>query len=494
MSSTNGRPKVLAIGLDAAEPTLIRKLMDAGQMPAIASLERDGQWLHLKAPAYIGSGSVWPTFITGKSPLHHGLYSEWIWRPDRMELERYHGRDLLPFWKEIDQQGFSVGVLDVPFATPIGLKSGFEVAEWWAHDSVLAETQFGPAAISIVLKEALPHPLTLKRQNAVKPDDAVGLQQLRADCAEGASRRAKLAENLIEQSNPSLALIVFPETHHAGHQMWHTAASDHHLYKGKDLYSSGSLLAEIYREIDTQIGNLVAKVQPETVLIFALHGMKAAAGSPAFLPSLLCARGFSQLLNWRSQTWSERRASFLAGLKRKAPLGLRKLYYRVAPPIAVQQVARPTMLPVYDWKKTRAFSLPTDQYGWIRINLEGREAKGCVSIDRYEETRAELAAMLRELRNSEGELLVRELVFTAGAEIAVEHRLPDIVVHWHDAAFVPNLRIAGTNILAQPVGIKTGQHALDGFCVINRKEKLNPENSLLAEDLGQLLTKLATAL
>jgi len=152
------------------------------------------------------------------------------------------------------------------------------------------------------------------------------------------------------------------------------------------------------------------------------------------------------------------------------------------------------MLPVYDWRKTRAFSLPTDQYGWIRINLEGREAKGCVSIDRYEETRAELAAMLRELRNSEGELLVRELVFTAGAEIAVEHRLPDIVVHWHDAAFVPNLRIAGTNILAQPVGIKTGQHALDGFCVINRKDRLNPENSLLAEDLGQLLTELATAL
>jgi hypothetical protein len=219
--------------------------------------------------------------------------------------------------------------------------------------------------------------------------------------------------------------------------------------------------------------------------------MKAALGSPAFLSGLLCARGFSHLLNWRSQSWAERRTSLLAGLKKKAPLSLRKFYYRVAPPAAIQQVARPTMLPVYDWRKTRAFSLPTDQYGWIRINLKGREAKGCVSIDRYMETRAELETMLRELKNLDGELLVRDLVFTTSEQTALEHQLPDIVVHWNDAAFVPDLRIAGTNILAQPVGIKTGQHALNGFCVIDSKQKLNSEHPLLAEDMGRLLAQLA---
>jgi len=148
------------------------------------------------------------------------------------------------------------------------------------------------------------------------------------------------------------------------------------------------------------------------------------------------------------------------------------------------------MLPVYDWARTRAFSLPTDQYGWIRINLEGREAKGCVSIDRYEETLAELEAMLRELKDINGLMLVRDLVFTASSETALEHRLPDIVVHWNDAAFVPGLRIAGTNIVAQPVGIKTGQHALDGFCVIRSKQNLNSGEPLLAEEMGHLLAQL----
>src|SRR5678815_2003607 len=184
-------------------------------------------------------------------------------------------------------------------------------------------------------------------------------------------------------------------------------------YKTREVDSSGSLLADVYREIDLQIGKLIERTGPETVMVFALHGMKAAMGSPAFLAALLCAQGFSSLLDWQSQSWAERQTSLLAGLKKKAPLSLRKLYYRVAPPAAIQQVARPTMLPVYDWARTRAFSLPTDQYGWIRINLQGREEKGSVSIDRYEETRAELETMLRDLKDINGQLLVRDLVFTA---------------------------------------------------------------------------------
>jgi len=98
--------------------------------------------------------------------------------------------------------------------------------------------------------------------------------------------------------------------------------------------------------------------------------------------------------------------------------------------------------------------------------------------------------MLRDLKDGKGRLLVRDIVLTASKETALGHRLPDIVVHWNDAAFLPGLRIAGTNIVAQPVGIKTGQHALDGFCLINRKDTLNPENSLLAEEMGQFISQL----
>ena len=104
---------------------------------------------------------------------------------------------------------------------------------------------------------------------------------------------------------------------------------------------------------------------------------------------------------------------------------------------------------------------------------------------------AELEGIFRELTDVNGQMLVRDLVFTATKETALDNRLPNIVVYWHDAAFVPALRVAGTNIVAQPVAIKAGQHALDGFCLINSKQKLNTDEPILAEEMGHLLARLA---
>ena len=61
---------------------------------------------------------------------------------------------------------------------------------------------------------------------------------------------------------------------------------------------------------------------------------------------------------------------------------------------------------------------------------------------------AELEGIFRELTDVNGQMLVRDLVFTATKETALDNRLPNIVVYWHDAAFVPGLRVAGTNTVA----------------------------------------------
>ena len=485
MSSPNTL-KVLAIGLDAAEPELIQKLIDKGSMPCLASLRAEGRWLELKAPAYIGSGSVWPTFVTGTPPTNHGLYSEWIWRPEKMALERYHGRDLVPFWKQLDEQGITVGVLDVPFVRPVGLTKGFEVCEWWAHDIILDSVQCNPQHVEAILKENPPHPLSFKRQNSVTPDDAEALRQLTADSTEGIRNRGLLAQRLIDESHPDLALIIFPETHHAGHQMWHTAAPGNDLYHEQGLFADESLLESVYQAVDQQIARLVARAGSETtVMVFALHGMKAGYGFPGFLAQLLCELGISRMRNWSSHSWSERLKSLFAAAKMRTPKSVRSLYYKIAPPSVLQRVAQPTMLPVYDWNNTRAFSLPTDQFGWIRINLKGREAGGTVPLDRYAETIDELESMLRNLRDQKGTPLVQDIIRTAAnKDEALQNKIPDLVVHWHDAAFARDLSIAGANFEAGPVGIRTGQHALDGFCLIKGSADLNGRTSILAEEMG----------
>lgn len=480
---------VLAIGIDAAESTLVRRLLEQNELPALRSLLGEGKWLDLCSPALIGSGTVWPTFLTGEEPTAHGIYSEWKWLPEKMNLRRYEGRHLVPFWQSLAQRGVSVGVFDVPFAPPVGITRGFEVCEWWAHDSTAAGFRVGPDAIRSLVRESPPHPLYANR--FVTTNSKHKTEELAGACCAGARLRGLLARRLIAQTNPQLSLVVFPEIHHAGHQLWHTIASDHPIYDG--LERNGALrrplLKDVYRAIDEQIGELIRSSNVETVIVFALHGMRPAWGFPAFLGPLLCERGFSRFAEWDSQSWTNRAVSVFGAIKRNTPARLKTLYYQMTPATATYKLARPTMLPAYDWRNTRAFSLPTDQYGWIRINLIGREAEGVVPDGEYEELCSELIEMLSTLTSEDGELLVENVSRTASeAETARRNPLPDLVVHWRDAAFVRSLKIKGSNVPAEMVSKKsTGQHASPGFCIYRGENDAGLDGVVAAKDLWRLI-------
>jgi predicted AlkP superfamily phosphohydrolase/phosphomutase len=492
MSSAN-RSNVLAIGIDAAEGTFVRQLIQQGGMPALGGLLKQGRWLRVDSPAHIGSGAVWPTFMTGVEPATHGMYSEWSWVPEKMGLTRYHGRNLKPFWKSLVQQNISLGIFDVPLALPVEVSRGFEVCEWWAHDATGAGLKAGPNGILSLVKQAPAHPLSANRFADTTPDHLSNLMELTAACVEGVRLRGQLAQRLICKTKPQLTVMVFPEIHHASHQMWHTIEPDHEFYGGCRPGGQSTLkplLKEVYRAVDEQIAGLIKLAGSDaTIMVFALHGMRPAVGFPAFLGPLLCERGFSRLESWTSQTWNRRALSLLAATKRNTPDGLKRLYYKLTPSTTTHKLARPTMLPVYDWKTTRAFSLPTDQYGWIRINLAGREAQGIVCSDQYEETCAQLETMLRALTTEGGAPLVRNVVRTAASADATGSPLPDLVVHWEDAAFASPLIIKDSKVRAEPVGKKsTGQHASEGFCIYRSDHDRDPGAVIAAKDLNRLMT------
>jgi len=495
--STGNEPSVLAIGIDAAESSLVRQLIEQNEMPALKALLDGGQWLRVQSPAPIGSGAVWPTFMTGVEPATHGIYSEWSWQPGVMGLSRYHGRHLNPFWKGPAQQDLRIGTFDVPFAMPVGVSEGFEVCEWWAHDSTGTGLKAGPKEILCLVKSSPAHPLSANRFVNTTPNSLSDLKALSAACIEGVRLRGALARTLIKQTRPRLSLIVFPEIHHASHQMWHTVDPHHRIYNGRKLKVVEPLLTDLYRAVDAQIKELIdSRGGWDAILIFALHGMRPAFGFPAFLGPLLSERGFSRIANWSSQSWRDRALSLLAETKRHTPDTLKELYYKVTPTRATHKLARPTMLPLYDWSNTRAFSLPTDQYGWIRINLVGREAKGSVPLNQYDDTCEQLKTFLLCLEDDNGQRLVRDVVLTASnAQHAGSNPLPDLVVHWEDAAFAWPLKIRDSKVQVEPVARKsTGQHASEGFCIYSATDNNFSSGVIEAKDLGRLITRgLSTA-
>ena len=486
--------RVLAIAVDAAEPTFVRHLIDRDELPTLKSLLSGGKWLRVKSPAYLGSGSVWPTFIAGQSPSVHGVYGEWLWDATTMRVSRYNGKRVSPFWKNFVEHGVSVGVLDIPFMPLIGISKGFEISEWGPHDLVDAETRLAPTSITNTVTQHSPHPLQT-RLEVSGPADYRGLEQVGNICLNGITKRGKLTRALLAESKPQLALIGFSELHHSSHYLWHKVEPDHPVYRDAGVGSfmkTQPTMSDIYHELDRQVGELVEMVGPETsIMVFSLHGIRPSSGIPSFLTSWLCEQGFCSLSDWRDQSWRGRVRSSFATLKRHTPAKLKKLYYTMLPRDVTYRLASPTMLPDYDWPNTRAFALPTDQHGWIRVNLIGREAGGKVPAADYDDTCNELERALSGLRSDRDELLVDRVVRVArNVDDAMEQQLPDLVVHWTDAVFTSPLRIAGSSVEGSATGKKyVGQHSLEGFCILRSASVVSESDSVRAEDLHLLIAQ-----
>ena len=493
------RPRVLAIGIDAAEPTLVRQHLERGDLPVLRGLAAAGVWGRVTSPAPIASGAVWPSFLTGRAPTEHGLYGEWVWRPDTMSLVRPVWDDLDPFWRVDASQHRTVTIFDVPFTPLLGIPGCNEVLDWGAHDYLKGRLEVSPPALEGLVRSAGgTHPFAAGSVDAAGPQDRAGLDRVLAGCLAGVEQRGRLARRLLSDTAPDLFVMVFTEVHHAEHLLWHTVDPSHPDYRAAaagDQDRPG--LRELLQAIDREIGHLQDQAGPEeAIVVFSLHGMRPARGIPSILGPFLEAHGFAVRSSWRDRSWSGHLEEGLAAVKRSVPDRIKWFYHQRLPKQVTNRLAQPSMpLPSYDWSQTTAFSLPTDQHGWIRVNLRGREARGSVEPEQYDALCRRVEETLRAAKRIDGQPIVRAVIRTAtDATTAASTPLPDLIVHWTDATFASPLRLGESELVAPQVGRKfTGQHAFRGFYVLRPpRGRPAPDGApIAAERLHELFRKVA---
>jgi predicted AlkP superfamily phosphohydrolase/phosphomutase len=447
----------VAIGLDATESSLVRRMLDDGDLPMVQSVLDRGSWARVTSPTAHSSGSVWPNFFTGQRECDHGQYATWNWDSRRMRLAYTDEDRFVPFWKDLVARGTTVGLVDVPFAPFLRLTSGYEVHEWGAHSRIEGRVRVSPPAVSDRVERFATHPFT--DDLARPPANPSEVRQFLEDCTAGVRLRGDLAEHLVGEVRTDLSLVVFEEAHHAGHFLWHTVEPTLPMYSdipAADLPERS--LVDLYREMDRQVGRIVEAAGPDaTVFVFALHGMEKARGVPWVLEPLLAELGLATVAGD-----AEGRRSLLSRLKSRVPGPVRDLYRRTVPLSRRSQWGRSGIMPSYDWSTTRAFSLPAEQYGFVRINLAGREAQGIVPADEYDKTCDLVEEAIRALTTVDGRPVALDVVRPPRG--AHPDGLPDLVVHWTDAAFEVPALVGGVEVPAIRRE-QTGQHAWDGFCV-----------------------------
>ena len=192
------------------------------------------------------------------------------------------------------------------------------------------------------------HPLSANRFVNATPNSPRRSQSVECGLYRRCAIAGRAGPNLDQETNPRLSLMVFPEIHHASHQMWHTVEPT-----SSDLQRSES---ESVRSLCLR--TCTAPLTPDCR---ALIGFKSELGpswfsrsmecarhlvSRRFLVHYLCERGFSRIANWSSQSWRKRALSlFAANEASYACCNSRKLYYKLTPATATHTLARPTMLP-----------------------------------------------------------------------------------------------------------------------------------------------------
>jgi predicted AlkP superfamily phosphohydrolase/phosphomutase len=215
----NKRSRVVMIGLDGAEITLVERLCSEGKLPTLQSLRKRGCFGVLEGDANVFAGGVWPTFYTSKTVPWHGIYHNKLWRYENMRCEIADEEWLpeRPFWEFFDDSMGRIAVIDVPMTLSVPKPiNGMHVCGWGTHD--------------LIKKGSWPPDLwkTLRKQfgSPAMPPEFFGPQtkrsliKLRDRLLKSTEQVIDMGKQILAQESWDLFFLVFGAAHRGGHYLW----------------------------------------------------------------------------------------------------------------------------------------------------------------------------------------------------------------------------------------------------------------------------------
>lgn len=451
-------PKILVIGLDAAENDLVFEWAQSGWLPTFRRLLDIGAWGITQGPLGMHAASVWQSLFTAVSPARHGRHADRQIRVGTYEMYRFRPTDVKrePFWNVLSRAQRRVAVIDVPYVALSENLNGLHIVDWTTH---AADNGFAtwPPELGRQLRE----PFGMDRVGLCDHMQLRTAEQFAAFRDALAARvRTKVAasRHLLRQGPWDLFMTVFGESHCIGHQCWHLHDPSHPSHEAAIVSAIGDPLRTVYRALDDALGQLLDSAAPETtVVVVCSHGMGPNYNGAHLLGEILAQLGH-QPPPASKPRWAWR---LVQKGWRQLPLALR------ARLVEFQKTAVDLVWPALD-SRSMCFDVPNGEvYGAIRVNLVGREPHGLVAPGNHYDTFCEaLSRDLCALVNADtGEPAVRRVLRTADIYDGPYLRdLPDLLVEWNCEAPLNAVSSAKIGTIRATVpGPRTGHHKPHGL-------------------------------
>ena len=383
----NTESRVLLIGLDCAEPSLVFERW-AEELPNLTGLAEKGKYGRLQSTIPPITCPAWMSMMTGKSPGRLGVYgfrNRGDYSYTNLQIANSTWIKDEKVWDILSRVGKKSVVIGVPETYPPK-----------PFDGCLITSFLTPSTQS-----QYTHPPELKAEVEEVADGYIidcenfrtdNKDELLAQIYEMTEKRFRVARHLLEAKEWSFFMMVEMGPDRIHHGFWKYFDQDHIKYEPGSKYEEA--VKEYYKYVDREVGDLIALAPEGTnVIVASDHGAKKMDGGIC-LNEWLIQEGYLKLKSQPSE------------------------------------VARLESMEI-DWSQTRAWG-SGGYYGRLFINVEGREPNGTVKKEDYDSFRDELIAKLEALPDHQGNPIGTRAIRPEEAYTECKNIPPDLIVYFGD--------------------------------------------------------------
>jgi predicted AlkP superfamily phosphohydrolase/phosphomutase len=382
--------KVLVIGLDCADPSLVFDQF-AADMPHITRLKQNGIWGDLNSCIPCITVPAWSSMLSSRDPGVLGFYgfrNRADHTYDKLTIANSTAVKEPRLWDYLTQAGKESVVIGVPQTYPVVPLKGHLVS----------------CFLTPSLESAFAYPPEFKQDILIHTDDRYmfDVKDFRTDDKDWLLGRiidmTEVRFRLLEQmigGEWDFFMWVEMGVDRIHHGFWRYHDPQHRLFEVGNRYQHA--IRDYYKMVDERVGHLLEQVDDSTaILVVSDHGVRRMDGGVC-LNEWLWKNGWLAL----EEAPPEGKASPLEDLK-------------------------------IDWSRTKAWGYG-GYYGRIFLNVQGREPQGIVPPEAYQETLQELETALNTIQDSDTGKIVGATCYRPSEIYTQANNVPpDFIVYFGD--------------------------------------------------------------
>jgi len=375
--------KVVLIGLDGASPQILERMVAEGKLPNFAKMMTSGTYGRLRSVITTSSAPAWTTAATGVNPGKHGIFDFGWYDGYSWKLVDSSKRRARPIWQILSSSNRRVCIVNVPITFPPDKVNGEMISGVCA--TMDSNFTYPPSLRQELIQSG--YRIEPQYPGASILDAEVAMDSLVHKVLTTEERRKDTFLRLMASGKPDFAFVVFVATDRLQHFLW-----NHQRH-----------IEAVYEKMDEIVGAILSEVSDTTnVIIMSDHGFgpvrRCFRPNTFFIEAGLFRLRLSVQQILRKLGITEigafRVARRILGTERVGRMvgGRQGFLRRIFRDLGVQIPS--THLATYreaNWTKTKAFS-PAPHM--VKINLMGREPKGIVPPEEYEQLRDHITCEL----------------------------------------------------------------------------------------------------